>query len=67
MRLENEQISISDRYTGELHEMHKEAKKKKITYTVVELYPHCILLENQKGRICPPYAKLRKMMEGTDE
>ena len=48
-------------------EMHKEAKKKKITYTVVELYPHCILLENQKGRICPPYAKLRKMMEGTDE
>lgn len=45
--------------------MHKEAKKKKITYTVVELYPHCILLENQKGRICPPYAKLRKMMEGT--
>lgn len=44
------------------------AKKRKKIYTVVELYPYCILLEGRKGqRICPPYSKLREMMEGTDE
>lgn len=45
-------------------EEHKPAKKRKKTYKVKELYPHCILLENKKGqKICPPYAKLRKMMQ----
>ena len=43
-------------------------KKRKRTYTVVELYPYCILLEDKNGqKICPPYAKLREMMEGEDE
>ena len=47
---------------------HQPMKKRKRIYTVVELYPYCILLEDKRGqKICPPYAKLREMMEGTDE
>lgn len=45
-------------------EEHKPAKKRKKTYTVKELYPHYILLENERGqKICPPYTKLREMMQ----
>lgn len=43
-------------------------QKRKKTYTVVELYPYCILLEDKKGqKIYPSYIKLREMMEGEDE
>lgn len=43
-------------------------QKRKKTYTVVELYPYCVLLEDKKGqKICPSYIKLREMMEGEDE
>lgn len=45
-------------------EERKPAKKRKKTYTVKELYPYRILLENKKGqKICPPYSKLREMMQ----
>lgn len=40
-------------------------QKRKKTYTVVELYPYCILLEDKRDqKICPSYIKLREMMEG---
>lgn len=45
-------------------EMHKAAKKKKKTYTVIELYTHCVLLKGPRGiGICPNYAQLREIMQ----
>lgn len=45
-------------------EMHKAAKKKKKTYTMIELYTHCVLLKGPRGiGICPNYAQLREMMQ----
>ncbi len=35
------------------------------TYRVIELYKHCVLLEDQYGgRTAPPYTKLRQTMQG---
>lgn len=42
--------------------------KKKITYTVKQLFPYCILLEDKHGlRICPSYARLEAMIRGSEE
>ncbi len=42
--------------------------KKKITYTVKQLFPHCILLEDKHGlRICPSYTRLEAMIRGSEE
>ena len=46
-------------------EMHKPAKKVKRIYTVVELYRHCVLLENEEGtRSAPSYPRLQSLMRG---
>lgn len=53
--------------TVEREERHGNRKysKKKITYTIVELYQHCVLLVNQHGtRFCPSYTKLGEMIRG---
>ena len=37
-------------------------------YTVMRLYPHCILLENEHGiRICPDYFHLRQMQQNPED
>lgn len=42
--------------------------KKKITYTVKQLFPYCILLEDKHGiRICPSYTRLEAMIRGSEE
>ncbi len=42
--------------------------KKKVTYTVKQLFPYCILLEDKHGlRICPSYARLEAMQRGEEE
>lgn len=42
--------------------------KKKITYTVKQLFLYCILLEDKHGlRICPSYARLEAMIRGSEE
>lgn len=42
--------------------------KKKATYTVKQLFPYCILLEDKHGlRICPSYARLEAMQRGEEE
>lgn len=42
--------------------------KKKITYTVKQLFPYCILLEDKHGiRICPSYTRLEAMICGSEE
>lgn len=42
--------------------------KKEITYTVKQLFPYCILLEDKHGlRICPSYARLEAMQRGEEE
>lgn len=49
-------------------EMHKPAKKVKRIYTVVELYRHCVLLENEEGtRSVPSYPRLQMLIEGNDK
>lgn len=49
-------------------DMHKPAKKVKRNYTVIELYRHCVLLENEKGtRSAPSYLRLQMMLEGNDK
>ena len=49
-------------------EMHKPAKKVKRIYTVVELYRHCVLLENKEGtRSAPSYPRLQMLIEGSDK
>ena len=46
-------------------EMHKTARAVKKTYTVIELYKHCVLLENEKGtRSAPSYPRLQSLMRG---
>lgn len=41
------------------------AKKTKLkTYSVVELYKHCVLLADEHGgRTAPPYSKLKRMIQ----
>ena len=42
--------------------------KKKITYTVKQLFPYCILLEDKYGlRICPSYTRLEAMIRRSEE
>lgn len=42
--------------------------KKKVTYTVKQLFPYCILLEDKHGiRICPSYVRLEAMIRGSEE
>ena len=49
-------------------EIHKTARVVKKTYTVIELYKRCTLLENEKGtRSAPSYLRLQKMLEGNDK
>lgn len=49
-------------------EMHKNARAIKKTYTVIELYKHCVLLENEKGtRSAPSYSRLKMLLEGNDK
>ena len=37
-------------------------------YTVMALYPHCVLLENDRGiRICPDYFHLRQMQQNPED
>ena len=44
-------------------EQHQSEQKRRKSYIVRKLYPHCILLEDKKGqKICPSYAKLRELM-----
>ena len=42
--------------------------KKKVTCTVKQLFPYCILLEDKHGlRICPSYTRLEAMQRGEEE
>lgn len=42
--------------------------KKKITYTVKQLFPYCILLEDKHGiRICPSYTRPEAMIRESEE
>lgn len=49
-----------------LEQTEERGKKWKIKkYRVIELYKHCVLLEDGNGmRTAPPYSKLRSMMQG---
>lgn len=49
-------------------EKHEEDKKLHI-YKVIQIYPHCILLEDIKThiRICPCYGKLSLMLGGLEQ
>lgn len=46
-------------------EEHKPARKVQRTYTVIELYKHCVLLKDEKGyRTAPSYIQLQALMRG---
>lgn len=42
--------------------------KKKVTYTVKQLFSYCILLEDKGGNnFCPSYTRLEAMIRGSEE